>query len=64
MGTIIGIAVLVVLFLAFPLISRERGPRECGGGGCWKKQLGLGCGTCPLEEGESGPAGSDGSPNP
>lgn len=54
MGTAIGVAVLVALFTAFPLITRERGPRECGGGGCWKKKVGLGCGACPLDEAESG----------
>ncbi len=50
MSTVVGIVVLVGLFLAFPLIKRERGPRECGSGGCWKKKIGFGCGTCPLDE--------------
>ncbi len=64
MSTVIGIAVLVALFLAFPLIKRERGPRGCGTGGCWKKKIGFGCGQCPLDEESAGPparAGSDGS---
>lgn len=64
MSTVIGIAVLVALFLAFPLIKRERGPRECGSGGCWKKKIGFGCGQCPLDEESAGPparASSDGS---
>ena len=50
MSTAIAIAILAALFLAFPLISRERGPRECGSGGCWKKKVGFGCGACPLDE--------------
>lgn len=54
MSTVIGIAVLVGLFLAFPFIQRERGPRECGSGGCWKNKIGLGCGTCPLDESKTG----------
>lgn len=63
MSTVVGIAVLVGLFLVFPLIKRERGPRECGSGGCWKKRIGFGCGTCPLDEGRTsaGP-GSDHTP--
>lgn len=60
MSTILAIAVLIVLFLAFPFIQRERGPRECGSGGCWKKKIGFGCGTCPLDESETGAgSGSD-----
>lgn len=50
MSTVIGVAVLVGLFMAFPLIKRERGPRECGTGGCWKKKIGFGCASCPLDE--------------
>lgn len=46
-----GIAVLIVLFLLFPFIARER-EGGCRGKGCWKKKLGFGCGDCPL--GESG----------
>jgi hypothetical protein len=52
MSTVIAIAGLMALFLAFPLIKRERGPRECGEGGCWKMKLGVGCGSCPLDGGE------------
>lgn len=54
MSTVIAIAVLMVLFLAFPLLKRERAPRGCGEGGCWKKKIGVGCGSCPLEQGEGG----------
>lgn len=50
MSTVIGIVVLAALFLAFPFIARERGPRECGGEGCWKKRVGFGCGSCPLDD--------------
>lgn len=50
MSTAVAIAVLVALFLVFPLIKRERGTRECGSGGCWKKKVGFDCGTCPLDE--------------
>ena len=49
MSTVVGIVVLVGLFLAFPFIKRERGARECGSGGCWKKKVGFGCGTCPAD---------------
>ncbi|MFO7892814.1 MAG: hypothetical protein R6U63_03680 [Longimicrobiales bacterium] len=60
MSTVVGIAVLVGLFLAFPFIQRERDHRECGSGGCWKKKIGFGCGTCPLDESETGAgSGSD-----
>lgn len=55
MSTAAAIALLVALFLVFPFIKRERGPRECGSGGCWKKKIGFGCGTCPLDESESKP---------
>ena len=54
MGAVIGIAVLVALFLAFPFITREGEPRECGGGGCWKKKVGLGCGACPADQPDPG----------
>ena len=47
MTTVVGIVGLMALFLVFPLINRERGPRECGSGGCWKKKVSFGCGMCP-----------------
>jgi hypothetical protein len=49
MTSLLGIAVLVVLFLAFPFIKRERAG-GCSGKGCWKKKLGIGCGECPLDQ--------------
>jgi len=49
MTTVVGIILLIALFLLFPFIKRER-QAGCGGGGCWKKQLGFGCGKCPLDE--------------
>lgn len=48
MTGLLGVATLVVLFLAFPFIKRERAG-GCGGKGCWKKKLGVGCGDCPVD---------------
>lgn len=45
MASLIGIGFLVLLFLAFPFIQRERAG-GCSGSGCWKKKLGFGCGDC------------------
>jgi hypothetical protein len=51
MTDLIGIAVLVLLFLAFPFIKRERAGGCSGeGDGCWKKKLGFGCGDCPVDQ--------------
>lgn len=63
MSTVVAIAVLVALFALFPLIRRERGPRECGGGGCWKKRLGFGCGQCPLDDVDPASAAGKGGQN-
>lgn len=49
MTSVLGIAGLVVLFLVFPFIKRER-TGGCSGKGCWKKKLGFGCGECPLDQ--------------
>lgn len=49
MTSVIGIAVLVALFLAFPFIKRERAG-ACSGRSCWKKKLGFGCGGCPVDQ--------------
>ena len=46
MSAVLGVLLLVVLFLAFPLVTRERTSAGCATGGCWKKRLGLGCGAC------------------
>ena len=54
MSTVIGMAVLVALFLTFPLLTRERRATECSSGGCWKEKVGFGCGACPGDEAESG----------
>ena len=50
MSTVVGIVVLMALFLVFPLLKRERGAGECSRGGCWKKKVGFGCATCPMDE--------------
>lgn len=50
MSTVIAVLFLVLLFLAFPLVKRENtGGGGCGTGGCWKRRVGLGCGSCPLD---------------
>ncbi len=48
MSVIAGILLLAVLFVGLALVRRER-KAGCGPGGCWKKQLGFGCGACPLD---------------
>jgi len=48
MTAALGILVIAMLFALFPLVKRER-RGGCGTGGCWKKQLGFGCGSCPLD---------------
>ena len=49
MTTVIGVLLLVALFMLFPLVKRERNSSGCATGGCWKKRLGFGCGSCPIE---------------
>lgn len=54
MSAFVGLVVVAGLVMIFPLVKRERKSVGCATGGCWKKQIGFGCGRCPLESGTAG----------
>lgn len=45
MTTVIAVVLLVLLFMVFPFIRRERGSSRCGGCAL-RRRLGAGCGRC------------------
>ena len=49
MSAAVGIAVMAVLFMLFPLASREAKGRRCGTRKCLKKWMGFSCTRCPNE---------------
>ena len=49
MSASVGIAVVAVLFMLFPLASREAKSRRCGTRKCMKKRIGFSCTRCPNE---------------